>query len=123
MPNQLFFREWIAIALIGGAIVTLGLVAHLSKIQISHTFAQEREEFAKEAYLRVVVRGAVERPGEYSLPRGATVKDLLKQAQVKKEGDRRSVEMKRVLEEGDQIEVLEKKQQRKTRKKRGANKF
>jgi hypothetical protein len=105
LKDQVLVREWIVIAFVGGAILTLGAVSHFSKIQISHSFAAEKERFLKEAYLKVVVSGAVENPGEYTVPRGSTLKDLLKLAKLTKQADRRKIVMKKVMEEGDQIDV------------------
>ena len=118
MQKRLFFREWVIIGVVGGAIVALGVIAHFSKIRTQKCFAAQKNCYLQEARIRVVVEGEVEVPGEYFMPSGASVKELLKLARLKKGADRSRIEMQRELEDGMCLEIPPKNtpQKRKSKK-------
>jgi len=108
MQNRLLLREWVVIGVLGGAIAVLGAIAHFSKIRTQHCFANQKGIYQQAARIRVVVEGEVEFPGEYVMPAGSSVKELLKQARLKKGADRAKIEMQRELEDGQHLEIPKK---------------
>jgi len=122
MQNRLFFREWVVIGVVGGAIVALGVIAHFSKIRTQHCFVAQKSSYLQEARIRVVVEGEVEIPGEYFMPSGALVKELLKLAHLKKGADRSRIEMQRELEDGMYLEIPKKSTSQKCKAKKNSSK-
>ncbi len=97
LDSQILFREWIAIALVGGLVILLAIVSWLPQLNLENEVAGYRVERAKQPTIEIVLEGAVSHPGSYTFAPGVTVREVLKATSLLKEANRKEIPFRKVL--------------------------
>lgn len=98
----LLVREWVAVALVGAIIFSLGVISWRSDRVVKEKVVGFRPS---EPLLSLKVEGAVVSPGIYHFPPGITLKEVLKTVKLQKNADKRKLKIKRVYYSSDTLIV------------------
>lgn len=104
--EHLFLREWLVIALAIGFFVSIGLIAKLSTVSASSYLSRES---SSKKMITITLKGAVVGEREYTCLPGTTLKELLKRVKLRKNADRKTLPLKKVLFTSQTIEIPAKK--------------
>lgn len=91
-PSRLLRREWAALWLVGGLLLTLTVTVTLNRPSRLPQTEGSALLFAKRK-IEVEIEGAVVHAGRYELPAGSTLADLLKQAGTVENSDLLGVDL------------------------------
>ena len=72
---------------------------------LGEIFLSKKRPLPKAHKVSVSIRGAVDRPGKYLLPKGATLRELLLYSQLKDGADTKNINMNRKLADGESIVI------------------
>jgi hypothetical protein len=99
----LLVREWLALALLVGLITGLAL---LTSIRSSYLKKNDGQFFTdRKEFIEVFVKGAVDYPGAYQIPKHLTLKDLLDTARVHPGADLRRFNLEKTLRNGRLLSI------------------
>ena len=105
--NRLLVKEWGVISLFLGFLLFISVHAKFSQVadsELVKTYVPHMQRM-----LEIEITGSVEKPGIYSCLPGTTLKDVLEQAHVTEQANRRKIPSKKVLFSSQTIEIPEKK--------------
>lgn len=114
--ERLLFREWVVIVVVVGLIASLVAISCLTTVRQGKRLSQSIEQIHKALVIEVEIEGAVEYPGIYYYPPGVQLKEVLKEACLTKEADRKAVDSKKVLLHSEKFLIPHKKNRKKNLK-------
>lgn len=91
--------------LLFGAMAALYGVGWYQGHQGNRSIQSEKHQKTAETYLAIELTGAVKKPGIYYILPGTSLKQLLKQAGVRKDADRPKIPYKKILYSQESITV------------------
>ncbi len=94
---SLALTEWASVLLIFGAMATLCGIGWYQGHQGNRCIQSEKGQKTAESHLAIELTGAVKKPGIYYVVPGTSLKQLLKQAGLRKEADRKKIHYKKIL--------------------------
>jgi DNA uptake protein ComE-like DNA-binding protein len=105
MKTQLYLHEWLAVLSILVLIVVLAVISTTDEPALAVPHGPSKK-LGRQTVL-VTIRGAVQNPGEYELPLGSYVADLLKIAEPLPSADLRRLNTESKLRNGRDIYIRE----------------
>ncbi|MCI0381739.1 MAG: hypothetical protein L0207_01615 [Chlamydiae bacterium] len=105
--SKILLREWIAIALILGFMVSFFLITFIDKINLKEEVNAIRAKTSP-IFFEVEVEGAVQRPGKYQIVPGTSLKSLLKDCGLLAKADRKKINFKKIFYNAETIHIPEK---------------
>lgn len=104
MESKILLREWVVIAVIGGLIGSLITITWMSDVQIKGVFDEHLRGLG-DSSIALKIEGAVDFPGTYHFTPGVRLKEILKEAGLKKDADRPALEFKEAYFESQTIQI------------------
>jgi len=96
-------HEWLAIMVIIGILLTLTFISVFSNS--SPKMLHEQAHFIIPQEIEVTVEGAVAKPGSYTIKKGATVDDVLKQAEPLPTANLKKIKMDKKLRRNQKLKI------------------
>lgn len=103
MSTKLPQREWVVVGLIAVGMLVLALVTWIRGDKTTATIDAPHYLVSQEIEVRI--EGAVEKPGLYTLKRGAVLSEALELAVPSPEANLKKYKMDRILRDGQTIKV------------------
>lgn len=103
MHSKLPLHEWIIITLLMAIMAMLAILVIMNRSKAEPLTMQPHEVVSSNLY--VSIQGAVSKPGNYTLKKGATVRDLVELAELCPEADQTQIKWKNRLREGQIVKI------------------
>lgn len=84
MEKRLYYREWVIISLILGLILFLSAISWVSRIRNESALLEQEQEIDSRPTIAIEVDGAVKNPGIYYFLPGTSLKEICREAGLKK---------------------------------------
>lgn len=102
---SLALTEWTAVLLIFGAMATFCGIGWYQGHQANRFIQSEKGQKTAESNLAIELMGAVKKPGIYYVLPGTSLKQLLKQAGLRKEADRKKIHYKKIFYSEEAVRI------------------
>jgi DNA uptake protein ComE-like DNA-binding protein len=106
----MMLREWAVIALVLGFLVSIVVIAKFSEVKDRDLIIAENGSKSPmhQMTLQVTLSGAVRKPGVYFCKPGSPLKELLKQAGLTPQAQKKKIDFKRIIYSSQSIEIPQK---------------
>lgn len=107
LPESLVLREWGAVALLIAFLASIAVLSEIKQVRAADRLGQKNAQ-RQQAKIAVLLKGAIEHPGVYTCDPGTSLGELLKEAKLAKNADRKQIVLKKILGVSQEVEIPEK---------------